>query len=123
MRLLVIFLWCLSFAASAQTAQPTPEDPVANKRAVQLADQLRCLVCRGPSAARVKMNTVSPGPALPASAGLRLTVPRTLAAAGGVGLDAAPDLMPPSCRASSIFAATLRANSEFGSARLRSFSQ
>lgn len=51
MRLLVIFLWCLSLAASAQTAQPTPEDPVANKRAVQLADQLRCLVCQNQSIA------------------------------------------------------------------------
>jgi cytochrome c-type biogenesis protein CcmH len=51
MRLLVICLWCLSLAASAQTAQPTPEDPVANKRAVQLAEQLRCLVCQNQSIA------------------------------------------------------------------------
>ncbi len=44
--LLLILLLALPFAACAQTAQPMPDDPVANKRAVQLADQLRCLVCQ-----------------------------------------------------------------------------
>ncbi len=38
-------LW-LPAALSAQTAQPLPEDPVANKRAVHLAEELRCLVCQ-----------------------------------------------------------------------------
>lgn len=48
MRALILLLWllCLSLAVCAQTAQPLPEDPVANKRAVQLAEQLRCLVCQ-----------------------------------------------------------------------------
>jgi cytochrome c-type biogenesis protein CcmH len=45
-RILLLCLLWLSFAVSAQTAQPMPDDPVANKRAVQLADQLRCLVCQ-----------------------------------------------------------------------------
>jgi len=44
--LLLIFLLALPIAAGAQTAQPTPNDPVANKRAVQLAEELRCLVCQ-----------------------------------------------------------------------------
>jgi cytochrome c-type biogenesis protein CcmH len=43
--ILVLLLW-LPFAVYAQGAQPTPQDPVANKRAVQLAEQLRCLVCQ-----------------------------------------------------------------------------
>ena len=30
----------------AETAQPTVTDPVTNKRAVHLAEQLRCLVCQ-----------------------------------------------------------------------------
>ena len=51
MRLLFILLLCLPPAAYAQGAQPTPEDPVANKRAVQLAEQLRCLVCQNQSIA------------------------------------------------------------------------
>ena len=51
MRWIVIFVCCLPLAAPAQTAQPTPEDPVANKRAVQLAEQLRCLVCQNQSIA------------------------------------------------------------------------
>ena len=48
MRALVLLLWLLwlPFAVGAQTAQPTPNDPVANKRAVHLAEQLRCLVCQ-----------------------------------------------------------------------------
>ena len=48
MRALLLLAWllCLPFAVSAQTAQPMPNDPVANKRAVHLAEQLRCLVCQ-----------------------------------------------------------------------------
>ena len=42
---LVMLLW-LPFAVLAQTAQPTVDDPVTNKRAVDLAEQLRCLVCQ-----------------------------------------------------------------------------
>ena len=51
MRSIVIFLLWLPLAVAGQGAQPTPEDPVANKRAVQLADQLRCLVCQNQSIA------------------------------------------------------------------------
>ena len=43
--MLCLLLW-LPVAAGAQTAQPTTDDPVANKRAVQLAEELRCLVCQ-----------------------------------------------------------------------------
>ena len=50
MCILMILLW-LPFAAGAQIAQPTPQDPVANKRAVQLAEELRCLVCQNQSIA------------------------------------------------------------------------
>ena len=39
-------LFCLAAAANAQTAQPLPEDPVVNRRAVHLAEELRCLVCQ-----------------------------------------------------------------------------
>lgn len=48
--ILVILLW-LPLAVFAQGAQPTPQDPVANKRAVQLAEELRCLVCQNQSIA------------------------------------------------------------------------
>ena len=51
MRSIIIFLLWLPLAAAGQGAQPTPEDPVANKRAVQLAEQLRCLVCQNQSIA------------------------------------------------------------------------
>lgn len=51
MRAIVVLLLWLPFAVAAQVAQPTPEDPVANKRAVQLAEQLRCLVCQNQSLA------------------------------------------------------------------------
>ena len=47
---LFLFLW-LSMGASAQIAQPTQDDPVANKRAVVLAEKLRCLVCQNQSIA------------------------------------------------------------------------
>lgn len=43
--LIAALLW-LPLAAGAQTAQPTTDDPVANKRAVQLSEELRCLVCQ-----------------------------------------------------------------------------
>ena len=48
MRGLIVLLWLLWLpcVVSAQTAQPTSNDPVANKRAVHLAEQLRCLVCQ-----------------------------------------------------------------------------
>jgi cytochrome c-type biogenesis protein CcmH len=48
MRAFILLLWLawVPFAACAQTAQPTTDDPVANKRAVELAEQLRCLVCQ-----------------------------------------------------------------------------
>jgi cytochrome c-type biogenesis protein CcmH len=42
---LLVVLW-LPLAAGAQTAQPTTDDPVANKRAVYIAEELRCLVCQ-----------------------------------------------------------------------------
>jgi cytochrome c-type biogenesis protein CcmH len=42
---LLALLW-LPGAAGAQTAQPTTDDPVANKRAVYIAEELRCLVCQ-----------------------------------------------------------------------------
>ena len=42
----LILLGWLPFAVCAQTAQPTADDPVANKRAVYLAEELRCLVCQ-----------------------------------------------------------------------------
>jgi cytochrome c-type biogenesis protein CcmH len=45
-RLLFLLLLWLPLAVCAQTAQPTPTDPVANRRAVHLAEQLRCLVCQ-----------------------------------------------------------------------------
>lgn len=48
--LAALFLW-LPLVAWPQTAQPTPDDPVTNKRAVQLAEQLRCLVCQNQSLA------------------------------------------------------------------------
>ena len=48
MRALIVLLWllCVPLTVGAETAQPMPDDPVANKRAVHLADQLRCLVCQ-----------------------------------------------------------------------------
>ncbi len=48
MRALIFLLWLLwlPFAVGAQTAQPMPGDSVANKRAVHLSEQLRCLVCQ-----------------------------------------------------------------------------
>ena len=51
MKLLWVLLLWVPLTVCAQTAQPTPEDPVANKRAVQLAEQLRCLVCQNQSLA------------------------------------------------------------------------
>ena len=49
-RLLIMLLW-LPLLAWGQGATPMAEDPVANKRAVLLAEQLRCLVCQNQSIA------------------------------------------------------------------------
>ena len=48
MRALVLLVWVLMLPSwvCAQSAQPTTDDPVANKRAVYLAEELRCLVCQ-----------------------------------------------------------------------------
>jgi cytochrome c-type biogenesis protein CcmH len=43
---MLLWLLLLPVAACAQTAQPTTDDPVANKRAVSLGEELRCLVCQ-----------------------------------------------------------------------------
>jgi cytochrome c-type biogenesis protein CcmH len=51
MRALLALLACLPLVVAAQIAQPTIADPVANKRAVHLAEQLRCLVCQNQSIA------------------------------------------------------------------------
>jgi cytochrome c-type biogenesis protein CcmH len=40
------WLLVLPAIACAQTAQPTTDDPATNKRAVYLAEELRCLVCQ-----------------------------------------------------------------------------
>ena len=45
-----LVLW-LPLALAAQGPQPMPEDRVANRRAVELAEQLRCLVCQNQSIA------------------------------------------------------------------------
>jgi cytochrome c-type biogenesis protein CcmH len=52
MRVLILVL-ALAMAASAhaQEASPTVADPVTNRRAVSLAEQLRCLVCQNQSIA------------------------------------------------------------------------
>lgn len=50
MRTLFFLLW-LPLAVLGQGAQPMDSDPVANKRAVALAEQLRCLVCQNQSIA------------------------------------------------------------------------
>ncbi len=47
---LFLLLW-LPIFTGAQIAQPTPDDPVANKRAVAMAERLRCLVCQNQSIA------------------------------------------------------------------------
>ena len=41
-----LLMLLLSGTAMGQGAQPMPNDPVANKRAVHLAEELRCLVCQ-----------------------------------------------------------------------------
>ena len=51
MKLICVLLLCVPLTVCAQTAQPMPEDPVANQRAVQLAERLRCLVCQNQSLA------------------------------------------------------------------------
>jgi len=50
-KILIPLLWLLSSLALAQTAQPTTADPVSNKRAVALSEELRCLVCQNQSIA------------------------------------------------------------------------
>jgi cytochrome c-type biogenesis protein CcmH len=45
-KFIIGLLLLLPLAAFAQNAQPTTADPVTNKRAVHLAEQLRCLVCQ-----------------------------------------------------------------------------
>lgn len=44
---MLLFAW----AVAASTAEPTVTDPLTNKRAVHLAEQLRCLVCQNQSIA------------------------------------------------------------------------
>ena len=52
MRLLVLIaVFLCACAAAADNAVPTVADPVTNKRAVHLAEQLRCLVCQNQSIA------------------------------------------------------------------------
>ena len=51
MKRVLALLALVPALALAQGAQPLPEDPVANKRAVHLAEQLRCLVCQNQSIA------------------------------------------------------------------------
>jgi len=47
MRILVVLLFALlPFAAPANEAVPTDLDPVAQKRLIDLASELRCLVCQ-----------------------------------------------------------------------------
>jgi len=50
-RLLVLVLALAPLVAFAKDAIPTEQDPVAAKRAVHLAEQLRCLVCQNQSIA------------------------------------------------------------------------
>jgi len=52
MRLLALMAMLLfACAAAAADAVPTVTDPVTNRRAVHLAEQLRCLVCQNQSIA------------------------------------------------------------------------
>ena len=52
MRLIALIAMLLfACAAAAGDALPTVADPVTNKRAVNLAEQLRCLVCQNQSIA------------------------------------------------------------------------
>ncbi|MBI3052670.1 MAG: cytochrome c-type biogenesis protein CcmH [Betaproteobacteria bacterium] len=52
MRLIALIAMLLfACAAAAGEALPTVADPVTNKRAVNLAEQLRCLVCQNQSIA------------------------------------------------------------------------
>jgi len=49
--LVALLLAAAALAVSAKDAVPTAQDPVAAKRAVQLAGELRCLVCQNQSIA------------------------------------------------------------------------
>ena len=52
MKFLVLMpLLLMSLAARAGDAVPTPQDPVAAARAIELAKKLRCLVCQNQSIA------------------------------------------------------------------------
>ncbi len=52
MKLLAVLLVALApFVAEPNEAKPTESDPVAATRAVQLANELRCLVCQNQSIA------------------------------------------------------------------------
>ena len=52
MKLVALLLVALApFVAAANEAKPTESDPVAAARAVQLANELRCLVCQNQSIA------------------------------------------------------------------------
>lgn len=48
LKVVLAMLWLLALPLSvgAQTGQPVPEDPVNTKRAMHLAEELRCLVCQ-----------------------------------------------------------------------------
>lgn len=48
---LLFLLWLVPLTVCGQGAQPMAEDPVANQRAVALAEKLRCLVCQNQSIA------------------------------------------------------------------------
>ena len=50
-RLALIALILFACAAAADNAVPTGADPLTNKRAVQLGEKLRCLVCQNQSIA------------------------------------------------------------------------
>ena len=47
----IVAVYLVLALAFAQTPQPTTADPVANKRAVALSEELRCLVCQNQSIA------------------------------------------------------------------------
>ncbi len=51
MKLVAILLLAVAPLAAASAATPTDADPVAAARAVQLANELRCLVCQNQSIA------------------------------------------------------------------------
>lgn len=46
LALLIILLACVAFSVSAKDAQPSAADPVLEDRVMNLARELRCLVCQ-----------------------------------------------------------------------------